>query len=170
MSELESLFGIDIGFDLPTGKAATQGTKDVIANVEDTDYKYVKGIVALSEELQRLFDLTPKGSFIDDPTYGIDWEFIGSPADPRAMCGITKVAVYQALNHPSFRERFRVKALDVRWKPETPNVLYVRGVTISLWCGSCSVWGIRLTQLISRLPALPPCVALMESASSYGVR
>lgn len=122
---LEERYGLDISFDAQFG---LRGTKDVMANQNDTDYRYVAGPVALAEELQRLFDLTPKGSFIDDPGYGIDLDFIGQPNNVGALLILTKIACLNALKHPSFATRFRVAALDVAFDPNEPNALRVVGV------------------------------------------
>ena len=123
--QLESTFGIDLAFDVATG---VQGTKDVLENNSGDDFAYVGTTEALAQELQRLFDLTPVGSFIDDPTYGIDWGFIGDRNDPRITIPLARVAIMRALEHPSFASRFRVKRLDVWFEPQTPNALWCRGV------------------------------------------
>lgn len=121
---LELIYGTDISFDVRFG---VKGTKDVVANAANTDFKYVVGPEALAEELQRLFDLTPLGSCIDDPSYGIDLDFIGMPLDPEVGAGLARVACLKALEHPSFASRFYVESLDVSWSPNTPNALTVEG-------------------------------------------
>ncbi|MBT9159555.1 MAG: hypothetical protein DDT26_00814 [Dehalococcoidia bacterium] len=118
---LRSIFGIDISFD-----HANQ--RDVRSNQLGHDFEYVTADQALAEELYRLFDLTPVGSFFDDPSYGLDWEWIGRPADPRVMVALTKLAVKRALTHPSFRDRFRVLRLDVSWSVDEPTAIFVKGV------------------------------------------
>lgn len=120
---LQEIYGIDLSFDAQFG---LQGTKDVLAG--DGDFAIVSGPMALAEELQRLFDLTPLGSCIDDPTYGIDLDFIGTAINPPVTCGLVKVAVLNALEHPSFAERFRVADLFVTWNPTSPNAVSVDGV------------------------------------------
>ena len=131
-TEIESIFGIDIAFDVTTG---VQGTKDVLSNGAEfpdaspsTDFRYVSGTVALAQELQRLFDLTPLGSLIDAPEYGIDWSFIGDRNDPRITIPLARVAIRRALEHPSFRDRFRVHSLRVWFDDGTPNALWCRGI------------------------------------------
>lgn len=125
MRNLEQTFGIDLFFDSQFG---VRGTKDVGENSTQTDFLYSSGPAALAEELRRLFDLTPRGSFIDDPEYGINWEFIGQPLDPRVAVGLTKIEVLRALEHPSFKSRFRVRWLDAKWKPNEPTVIRVGGL------------------------------------------
>lgn len=122
---LEQVYGIDLSFDAQFG---LQGTKDVRANIVNTDFVYLSGPTALAEELQRLFDLTPKGSCIDDPTYGIDLDFIGTALDPKVVTGLAKTACLEALQHPSFQSRFRVAGLEVTWNASTPDALTVLGV------------------------------------------
>lgn len=116
---LEAIYGVDIGFDNDPGlNDASEG---------DQDFAYPLGPLALKEELERLF-LTPKGSCIDDPSYGIDWEVIGTTFDPRVTLGMTRLAVLQALEHPSFAKRFQVAELVTDWTPQTPGAVYVWGV------------------------------------------
>jgi hypothetical protein len=122
LSQLEQIHGIDISFDVKTG---VQGTKDV--RHTDRDFIYSPSIVALCEELQRLFDLTPKGSLIDDPDYGIDFSFIGQQLDPRVTSALVRLAVLQTLQHSGFRDRFRVNSVDAYWQSEDPNVIRVVG-------------------------------------------
>lgn len=124
-AHLESIYGIDIAFDARPG---VRGTKDAVPNLADSDFAYVSGPGALAQELQRLFDLTPKGSCIDDPSYGIDWDMIGTPVDPRVTVALAKAAIYQALQHPSFAGRFRVAWLDVQWRQSEPNALRCLGI------------------------------------------
>lgn len=123
LTTLECLHGVDIAFDVSTG---VRGTKDV--KFTENDFVYSSGPVALAEELQRLFDLTPRGSLIDDPSYGIDWEWIGKQADPDIACAMTRLAVIRALSHPDFRSRFRIHRVDCEWRQEDPNVLRVKGM------------------------------------------
>jgi phage baseplate assembly protein W len=126
---LETIYGIDVSFDVLFG---LKGTKDVQANEANTDFQYVSGPQALAQELQRLFDLTPLGSCIDDPDYGIDLDFIGTPLDPGVAAGLTRIACLWALNHPSFASRFRVDSLEVSWDPNVPNALSIDG-TLQLY-------------------------------------
>lgn len=121
MSDLliESIYGLDIGFDNdPRLSDVTE---------QASDFAYPSGVLALKEEVERLFR-TPKGSLIDDLAYGIDWEVIGTALDPRVTLGMTRLAVLQALEHPSFVSRFRVAELTTDWTPETPSAVYVWGV------------------------------------------
>ena len=120
--DLEITHGIDISFDTQFG---LKGTKDVVAT--DSDFVYSFGAVALAEELQRLFDLTPRGSCVDDPEYGIDLDFIGT-RNGVAAAGLARIACLQALRHPSFASRFRVRKLDVIFSPDEPNALRINGV------------------------------------------
>lgn len=116
---LENIYGIDLSFD-------ALRIKDLPA--DPTDFQYVSGVQCLAQELQRLFDLTPLGSCIDDPTYGIDWDFIGTPNDPRITVGLAKVAILRGLQHPSFDGRLKVRSLSVEFSPSEPNALRVSGV------------------------------------------
>lgn len=118
---IESLFGSDISFD------ASPGLTDALANTQGTDLAYQVGVLALREEIERLF-MTPKGSLVDDPTYGIDWGLIGTNFDPRVSLGMARLAALNALQHPSFRTRFRVRQLETDWSFQTPNAIYVYGV------------------------------------------
>jgi hypothetical protein len=122
---LESVFGIDLFFDARFG---VKGSKDVASNPEDTDYQYTAGPLALAEELQRLFDLTPLGSCIDDLSYGINLDFIGQPLDPKVACALARVEALRALTHPSFKSRFRVRRLETDWTPDTPNAILIGGI------------------------------------------
>ena len=119
---LEELFGLDIGFD-----AEILGTQDATEANSATDLQYPNGAIALKEEIERVF-LTPKGSFVDDPTYGIDLDVIGTQVDSRVTTGLARIAVLDALEHPSFANRFRVAELEVIWAPEVPNALSIFGV------------------------------------------
>jgi hypothetical protein len=116
---LEAIYGIDIGFD---NDFQTNDATDA-----DTDLAYPVGPLALAQEIERLF-LTPKGSCIDDPSYGIDWEVIGTTLDPRVTLGMARLAALQALEHPSFTTRFRVAELVADWTPQTPGAIYIWGV------------------------------------------
>jgi hypothetical protein len=118
---LEIIYGDDIAYDNdPRSGDVTEG--------EDPDFVYPPpGPLVLKEEIERLF-LTPKGSLVDDPTYGVDWEVIGTAFDPRISLGMTRLAALNALQHPSFASRFRVAELETDWTPETPNAIYVWGV------------------------------------------
>lgn len=118
---LRNIYGIDIGFDHVE-------TKDTRTNQMGDDFEYVGEEQALAEELYRLFDLTPKGSFFDDPSYGVDWEWIGRPVELPVMLTLTKLEVMRALKHPSFRDRFKVLRLDCVWTAEQPNAIYLRGI------------------------------------------
>jgi len=118
---IESLFGSDVSFD------ASPGLTDVLPNAQNTDFLYQEGVLALREEIERLF-MTPRGSFVDDPTYGIDWQLIGTNFDPRVSLGMARLAALNALRHPSFRTRFRVRQLETDWSFQTPNAIYVYGV------------------------------------------
>jgi phage baseplate assembly protein W len=81
-STLEAIYGYDIGFD--------NGTGLVDADANATDFNTPMGPLALREELERLF-LTPLGSCIDDPTYGIDIDYlIGTQLDPRVSIGLAR--------------------------------------------------------------------------------
>lgn len=122
---LDAIYGLDIGFDVRFG---VRGTKDAVVNAQGNDFEYVSGIAALAQELQRLFDLTPRGSFIDDPEYGVDLDFIGTQNDPRITVGLAKVAVLRALQHPSFADRFQVRSLEVTFNPQEDTALRVNGV------------------------------------------
>jgi hypothetical protein len=130
LTNLESTYGIDLAFDVITG---VQGTKDVLDNRQfqadpSNDFRYTRGTEALAQELQRLFDLTPIGSLIDDPGYGIDWGFIGDRNDPTITIPLARVAIRKALEHPSFSSRFRVASLEVWFDVETPNALWSKGI------------------------------------------
>ncbi|GEM_PF-7004385 len=123
---LESIHGIDLSFDARFG---VQGSKDVVPNFAGNDFAYAAGPVSLAQELQRLFDLTPVGSFIDDPTYGINLHpFIGKRLNPPVAIALCKTEVLRALKHPHFLSRFRVRSLNVLWNPEVSRALEVRGV------------------------------------------
>lgn len=122
---LLDIYGIDLSFDARPG---VQGSKDVVANGAGDDFAYVPGPGALAQELQRLFDLTPVGSFIDDPTYGIDWSLIGTAIEPRVATALAKLAIVRALSHPSFEGRCRLTWVDVWWQPSEPNALRCVGV------------------------------------------
>lgn len=119
---LEETFGADISFD------PSQGEQDVVEEFNGADYNYRIGPLAIKEEIERLF-ITPKGSFVDDPTYGIDLrELIGQQLDPRVVVGLVRFEVKRALEHPSFATRFRVRQLQAVWLPSSPNAVYVLGV------------------------------------------
>lgn len=135
LTTLETIHGIDISFSVRTG---VQGSKDVLST--GADFRYSPSLVALCEELQRLFDLTPVGSFIDDPTYGIKWN-IGEALDPRVHVALTRLACLRALRHPSFISRFQVKRLDAWWDSESPNAIYVKG--------TLEVYGFENIQLLN---------------------
>ncbi len=121
-STLEAIYGYDIGFDNGTGLV------DADANANGTDFNTPMGPLALREELERLF-LTPLGSCIDDPTYGIDIDYlIGTQLDPRVSIGLARLAVLNALSHPSFASRFRIAELEATWTPEYPNAIFIYGV------------------------------------------
>lgn len=120
-ARLEETFGLDLGFD------ATLGQQEVVEAISGADYNYQQGPLALKEEIERLF-ITPKGSLVDDPTYGIDLDIVGDTLYPPVAIGMARVAVIDALEHPSFRDRFRVEQLEVDWRSETPNALWVYGV------------------------------------------
>ncbi|MBD2019359.1 hypothetical protein H6F43_04070 [Leptolyngbya sp. FACHB-36] len=122
-THLESIFGIDLAFD-----ASLRGSKDVAANVDNTDFLYSPSIVSLKEEIERLFNLTPRGSFLDDPDYGLDLDWIGQPLNPQVAVGLAKVECLRALTHPDFATRFRVRDLAVRWNPTEPNALRIEGL------------------------------------------
>jgi hypothetical protein len=117
---LESIYGIDLFFD--------QGTKDVPENESETNFQYVSGPQALAQELQRMFDLTPRGAFLDDLTYGIDWPIGETIVDPRVMIGRVQILVLQALRHPSFNDRFKVRDVKCGWTPKHPTAIYVQGI------------------------------------------
>lgn len=119
---IEAIYGADLGYDNSPRVA------DVAEQQEGGDFQYPDpGPLVLKEEIERLF-ITPKGSLVDDPTYGIDWEVIGTALDPRVTLGMTRLAVLNALEHPSFTSRFRVAELETDWTPETPNAIYIYGV------------------------------------------
>jgi hypothetical protein len=118
---LEVIYGADLGYD------NDPRLSDVVEN-DGADFQYPPpGPLVLAEELERLF-ITPRGSLVDNPTYGIDWEVIGTNLDPRVTLGMTRLAVLNALEHPSFASRFRVADLRTDWTPSTPNAVYVWGV------------------------------------------
>ena len=119
---LEERFGLDIGFD-----AEILGTQDVTEANSATDFQYPDGAIALKEEIERVF-ITPKGAFVDDPTYGIDLDVIGTQVDPRVTTGLARIAVLDALEHPSFADRFRVAELEVIWAPEIAFGISIFGV------------------------------------------
>lgn len=121
---LETIYGIDLSFDVRTG---VQGSKDVVVNGQGNDFAYVSGVVALAQELQRLFDLTEPGSFVDDSGYGIEWP-IGQSNDPRVTIALTKLAIVRAMGHPSFVGRCKLRYLDVQFSPQEPNALRVGGI------------------------------------------
>lgn len=117
---LEDIYGIDLWFD--------SAAKDVAENELQTGFKIASGITALAQELQRLFDLTPRGAFLDDLSYGINWP-IGEPIhDPRVMIGRVQILVLRALQHPSFKGRLIVRDIRVVWSPQTPTTIFVRGI------------------------------------------
>lgn len=117
----ELLYGIDLDHD---GSFAPDAIRDV-ASTEAGDPQWLSGLIVLQQELERLFHLTPKGSLVDDPTYGINWP-IGEPIlDVQAKVGLVQSAVGEALRHPSFRERFSVRACRGFWLPSTPTSIYV---------------------------------------------
>ncbi|MEO0376645.1 MAG: hypothetical protein AAF329_18900 [Cyanobacteria bacterium P01_A01_bin.17] len=116
---LLEIHGIDISFD-----AATVGPQDVISL--ETDFEYAEGLEALVQEVYRIF-ITPLGSLVDDPGYGIDLSMIGMANDPRVTIGLTRVAFLNALQHRSFENRFQVARLDVEFSQNQPNALTVTG-------------------------------------------
>jgi hypothetical protein len=83
---LEETFGLDMGFD------ATLGQQEVVEAISGADYNYQQGPLALKEEIERLF-ITPKGSLVDDPTYGIDLDIVGDLLIPPIAIGMARVAV-----------------------------------------------------------------------------
>lgn len=118
----ELTHGTDLAYD-----GDLFGLQDVLTASTDVDFAYSVGVQALKEEIERLF-LTPKGSCVDDPTYGIDLNLVGTAiTDLRVTIGMARVAVLDALEHPSFATRFRVASLDVDWAPSTPNALWIIG-------------------------------------------
>lgn len=120
---LEETFGLDIGFD-----GEILGTQSVEEDeISGADLNYQLGPAALKEEIERLF-ITPKGSCVDDLTYGIDLDIVGTQIDPRVTTGLCKLAVLDALEHPSFADRFRVTELEVIWTPNAPNAISIWGV------------------------------------------
>ncbi|MBT9316280.1 hypothetical protein [Leptothoe spongobia] len=116
---LEEIHGLDLAFD-----AATNGPQDVL--FLETDFEYATGLNALVQEIYRIF-LTPLGSLVDDPGYGIDLSMIGQANDPRITIGLTRVAFLNALQHSSFQNRFTVAQLDVEYSQNQPNALSVTG-------------------------------------------
>lgn len=118
---LEAIYGIDIAYD------NSLRVKDVVGIEGGGDFLYRSGPIALQEELERLFE-TPKGSCVDDPSYGVDWDFIGMAQDPRVTIGLARFAALDALEHPDFSSRFRVSELEATWRPETPDAIYIYGV------------------------------------------
>lgn len=116
---LRHRYGIDIAFD-------AQSCRDAVA--DDADFVYVDGVTALQEELERLFTVTPGGSFIDDGDYGINTDWIGTSQNPEVATTLARVEILRALEHPSFATRFQVRRLEVRWNPQIPNALSVSGV------------------------------------------
>lgn len=114
------IHGSDIAFD-----AATNGPQDVI--VSETDFEYADAVEALIDEIYRIF-ITPVGSFVDDPTYGIDLSMLGMANDLRVTIGLTRVAFLNALQHRSFQGRFTVARLDVEYDQNQPNALSVTGL------------------------------------------
>lgn len=120
---LEETFGLDIGFD-----GEVLGTQSVEEDeISGADLNYQLGPSALKEEIERLF-ITPKGSCVDDLTYGIDLDIVGTQVDPQVSAGLCKLAVLDALEHPSLVNRFRVAELEVIWVPNAPNALSIWGV------------------------------------------
>lgn len=120
---LEETFGLDIGFD-----GEILGTQDATENERSAaDLQYQQGPIALKEEIERLF-ITPKGSCVDDLTYGIDLDQVGTQIDPRITTGLVRLAVLDGLEHPSFSGRFRVAELEVIWTPNAPNAISIWGV------------------------------------------
>lgn len=117
-SSLRHRYGIDIGFD-------TQHCRDVVT--DEHDYEYVEGLVAIQEELERLFTITPQGSFVDDPDYGLNIDWIGTSPDPEVATTLARVEIQRALEHPSFATRITLKGLEVTWRSVEPNVLRVQG-------------------------------------------
>lgn len=126
--QLQEIYGIDLYFDLGMG---LKGTKDCVANQDNTDLIYVNGVQALAQEIQRMFDLTPKGSCLgdgEDLAYGIDWDFVGQPNNPDVMVGLVKAVAIQALQHPSFAGRLQVAAMEASYDPTQPNAISLAGV------------------------------------------
>lgn len=120
---LEEIFGLDIGFD-----GEILGTQDAtIEEVTGADLNYQLGPAALKEEIERLF-ITPKGSCVDDPSYGIDLEVIGTQVNPLISTGLCRIAVLDAFEHPSFANRFQVAELEVIWTPNAPGAISIWGV------------------------------------------
>ncbi len=115
---LEIRYGIDLAFD-------TQKCRDV--EVDGLDFAYARSVECLQEELERLFSLTPQGSFIDDPDYGVNIDWIGTSPNPDVAVTLARVEIQRALEHPSFSTRMQVKSLEVSWQPTEPNALRVTG-------------------------------------------
>jgi hypothetical protein len=116
---LRDRYGIDIGFD-------TQHCRDVVT--DDADFQYAEGLVALQEELERLFTITPQGSFVDDPEYGLNTDWIGTSPNPEVATTLARVEIQRALEHPSFASRMQLRGLEVAWDSTQPNVLTANGV------------------------------------------
>lgn len=109
--------GIDLFYD-----GTLSGSRDI-------QPKTALHVLALKQELERLFNFTPKGSFIDDPEYGVDLQrLIGTRLDPRVSVADAYLEAKRALEHPSFRDRFRIAFLDTIWIPTQPNVIRILGI------------------------------------------
>lgn len=115
---LRDRYGIDIGFD-------AGHCRDVV--VGEHDFEYVEGLVTLQEELERLFSITPQGSFVDDPDYGLNMDWIGTSVNPEVATTLARVEIQRALEHPSFATRMQLKGLEVAWNSTEPNVLRITG-------------------------------------------
>jgi phage baseplate assembly protein W len=117
---LLNIYGLDLSFD------PTPGIQEVRSDAES--FLWVAGPTALAEEIQRLFNLTDKGSFVDDPSYGIDLrDLIGTAMDPRILINIVRLRVIEALEHPSFRSRCEVGEVRTWWESEASGAIMVEG-------------------------------------------
>ena len=117
---LENIYGIDLFFD--------DRTRDVLEDESETNFRYVSGPQALAQELQRMFDLTPRGAIVDDLAYGIDWPIGEAITDPRVMVARVQILVLHALKHSSFKDRFKVRDVQCGWTPKYPTTVYVKGI------------------------------------------
>lgn len=123
---VDPVYGLDIAFDLGFQPSSR---KDIFESPDGDDVATIMGEAALAQELQRMFDLTPIGSFVDDPSYGCDWGVIGtSMMNVQIAIATTRIGVLRALSHPSFKERFKVRSLVCTWNPSEPGTIRVNGV------------------------------------------
>lgn len=121
--KLQNIYGVDLSFD------STIGIQEVEVDEEIGDFRYVSGPAALVQEIERLFALTDEGSFVEDPSYGLNLrQLIGTAMDPRILVNLVRLRVIRALEHPSFRSRFEVGNVEAVWSSAEPGTIRVTGV------------------------------------------